>query len=384
MMLYKRESERPTPIGYDKGKAARLMKQYKLGALIISSPENVFYASGLPVRHHAINPILYALQNQYPSVVIVYPDGAESLIVWDLYNRNLTWIEETKGCLTPKDALRSIKRFLKNQKITDATIGVESSAPFYITQFIKETFPQANLVNADEVLLDMQLTKSAEEIRRITESTRIAEHAIIKMMDATKPGISDIELIQIAKKAIIDEGAEGWDHFTMSIGDSDPEAPGIGIKTQSNQLVRYDIGAFYQGYVSDVNRYCYLGDVIPSVVKDPVAAIIQVQKALEKAIKPGVDPKDMLALAEKTWRDAGRQDSFIIIAHSIGLRTEEYHFFDPMYGGQPRKFEQGNVLDLEAWTLVKDYGTVGNEDTYLVTENGCRRISTLDMKIFRK
>ncbi|NVM55918.1 MAG: aminopeptidase P family protein [Candidatus Helarchaeota archaeon] len=383
MVLFRRDSERPKPIGYDQDKAANLMKQYKLDVLIVSSPENVFYASGLPVRHHAMNPILYALRNQYPSIGLIYSDGEESLIVWDIYDRQLTWIRDTKGCLTPKSALRSIKKFVKKRKITEGNIGVESSLPFYITSFLKETFPQATLVPADNLLLDMQLTKSEEEIRRITESTRIAEQAILKMIEATNPGISDIELIQLAKKTIIDEGAEGWDHFTMSIGESDPEAPGTGIKVQSNDLVRYDIGAFYKGYVSDVNRYCYLGEPPPEV-KEPIEAIIQVQNACQKAIKPSADPKEIMALAEKTWRETGRQDVFIIIAHSLGLRTEEFHFFDPMHGSLERKFQKGNVLDLEAWTLIKNYGTVGNEDTYVVTETGCKRISTLDMKLFQK
>ncbi len=384
MVLYRRESDRPNPIGYNKEKITKLMKQYEIEALIISSPENVFYTSGLPVRHHAINPILFALRNQYPSIVIIYPDGDESLVVWDIYDRTLTWIPETKGCLTPKDALKALKRILKKRKISAGNVGIDSSFPYYLIEFMKDSFPEITLKPADDLLLDLQLVKSAEEIRRITESTRIAEVAISKMIDATTEGITDTELIQIGKKAMIEEGAEGWDHFTFSIGESDPEAPGTGIKVKSKDLVRYDLGAFYQGYVSDVNRYCYLGDPIPPAVEAPVNAIIEVQNACQKAIKPGVDPKDILALAEQTWHDAGREDSFIIIAHSLGLYTEEYHFFDPMHGGQARKFETGNVLDLEAWTLIQRYGTVGNEDTYVVTESGCKRISSLEMKIFQK
>ena len=384
MMLYRRDSERPKPIGYNREKAAKLMSQYELDALIVSSPENVFYASGLPVRHHAVNPILYALRNQYPSVAIIYADGDASLIVWDIYDRNLTWITDTKGCLTLKDALRNIKRFIKKRKITEGSIGIERTLPYYITDFLHQTFPQVTIKPADDLLLDMQLVKSEEEIWRITESTRIAEVAISKMIEATKPDITDLELIQTGKKAMLDEGAEGWDHFTFSIGQSDPEAPGTGIKVQPNDLVRYDIGAFYQGYVSDVNRYYYVGGDPPAKLVDTINTIIKVQNALEKAIKPGADPKEMLSFAEKTWRDLGRTDSFIIIAHSLGLRCEEYHFWDPMHGGLTRKFEAGNVLDLEAWTLLQGYGTVGNEDSYVVTKTGCKRISSLEMKLFKK
>lgn len=384
MQLFKRdETGRPNPIGYDKDRAAKLMKEHDLDVLILNSPENVFYASGLPVRHQEINPILFALDNQYPTIVLIYPDGEQSLVLWDIYDRKLTWIRDVKGSLNPKSALRSLKSFLRKIRIDSGKIGVESAMPFYQYQFLSKIYPQASFTIADDLILSLRLVKSDEEIRRITESTRISEIAISKMVEATKVGISDLELIRLAKRAVIDEGAEGWDHFTMSIGESDPEAPGTGITVQKNQITRYDVGAIYKGYISDVNRHAYVGS-IPSDLESAIDAIVQVQNACQKAIKPKVAPKDIMTLAEKTWRDVGRKDTFIIMAHSLGLRCEEFHFFDPMTGPSKRLFQKGNVFDLEAWTLMKGYGTIGNEDTYVVTDSGCKRISTLQMKVFQK
>jgi len=383
MLLRRDETERPEPIGYNKEKAARLMKQYNLDVLILTSPENIFYASGLPVLHQEINPILFALRNQYPTIVLIQQDGEEKLVLWDIFDRKLTWIEDVKGCLNPTSALRTLGNFLKKLNIGNSQIGVESTSPLYIQRFLAEKFPLATISIADELLLDMRLVKSDEEIRRITESTRIAERAISNMIDATQIGVSDLELIKIGKRTVIEEGANGWDHFTMSIGESDPEAPGIGLQVQANQLSRFDVGAFYQGYGSDVSRHVYTGEA-PSNLKGTIAAIVQVQNACQAAIKPDVDPQEIITLSEQTWREDGRQDTFILMAHSLGLNTEEYHFFDPMKGALKRKFQEGNVFDLEAWTLLKGYGTVGNEDTYVVTSNGCKRISTLDMNIFEK
>ena len=382
MQLFNYKTERPEPIGYDKTKASKLMRKNELDILILNSPENVFYASGLPVRHQEKNPILFALRNQYPAIAFIHQDGDESLVLWDVFDKRLTWIENVKGSLSPKSALRSMKSILRKSRVSDGNIGVESTMPLYQYQFIKENFPQANIEIADEMILGMQLIKSNEEIKRITESTRIAEVAIKKMIDATNVGISDVELIQIAKRTVIEEGAEGWDHFTMSIGESDPEAPGIGLKVEQDQITRYDVGAIYRGYISDVNRHAYVG-VIPKNLNDAIEAIVQVQNACQKAIKPGTNPKDIQEVAFKAWRDAGREDQFIIMAHSLGLRTEEYHFFDPM-GKIGRNFEVGNVFDLEAWTLLKGLGTVGNEDTYILTKNGCKRLSSLEMKVFQK
>ena len=384
MELYKRDTERPDPIGYDKNRASKLMDKYDLDVLILNMPENVFYASGLPVLHQAKNPILFALRNQYPFIAIIFRDGSESAVVWEVFDKRLTWIEDVKGCLDPNEAVKALRRLLKKKGFKSGNIGVDSFMPFYQYEYLNKKFSEANFSIADDLIMDMRLIKTDEEIKRITESTIIAEKAILKMIEATEVGITDNELLKIGKIAMIEEGAEGWDHLTMSIGDSDPEAPGTGIKVQNNQVTRYDLGAMYKGYVSDVNRHAFVGK-IPEELDNVVNILIDVQNACQKAIKPGADPQEILKVAENTWKEAGRTDSFIILAHSLGLRTEEFHFFDPMKGGASGiNFENGNVFDLEAWTMLQGMGTVGNEDTYVVRNNKCERISTLEMKIYQK
>ncbi|MEX2724639.1 MAG: hypothetical protein Q6367_012175, partial [Candidatus Freyarchaeota archaeon] len=65
-----------------------------------------------------------------------------------------------------------------------------------------------------------------------------------------------------------------------------------------------------------------------------------------------------------------------------GLQTEEFHWLDVLKGASDRKFVKNAVLDIEAWNLHSKVGLIGNEDTYLVTDSGCKRISKLDMKVF--
>ena len=47
----------------------------------------------------------------------------------------------------------------------------------------------------------------------------------------------------------------------LSIGDSDPELPGTGRAVKKGDIVRFDFGAIYKGYVADVNRHAVLGEV---------------------------------------------------------------------------------------------------------------------------
>ena len=73
----------------------------------------------------------------------------------------------------------------------------------------------------------------------------------------------------------------------MSLGASDPEAPGTGVKMKKNEMTRFDIGAIYKGYTSDVSRHTALGK-IPSDVEKLISEIVDVQHQCIEAIKPGV------------------------------------------------------------------------------------------------
>ncbi|MEM3594537.1 MAG: Xaa-Pro peptidase family protein [Candidatus Jordarchaeaceae archaeon] len=372
---------RPKPIGFDKERASRLLEERGVDVLIASSPENVFYTCGLAVRAVENNPILYALSNQYPTIVAVYRDGSESMVTWALYNATLSWVEEVQGILNPEQAMDAIASFIKKRGYEKGVIGIESLMPYYQYDKLRKIFPDAKFRVSDDLFLDMRLSKSEEEISRIRESTRIAEKTIQVLIENIAEGISDFDFLKIAKTTVIEEGAAGVDHVTLAIGNSDPEAPGTGVKMKRGDITRFDIGAIYKGYNSDVSRHAMLGEV-PSDIQEPFDAIVEVQKACVKAIKPGADPKEVNKLALETWQAQGRKDPVFITIHSVGLQTEEFHWLDVLKGASDRKFVKNAVLDIEAWNLHSKVGLIGNEDTYLVTDSGCKRISRLDMKIF--
>ena len=372
---------RPKPIGFNREKASRVLEDKGVDVLIASSPENVFYTCGLPVRAVENNPILYALSNQYPTIVAVYRDGSESMVTWALYNASLSWVEETQGIITPEQAVEATASFIKKHGYERGVIGFESLMPYYQYDKLRKELPDAEFRVSDDLFLDMRLSKSEEEIRRIRESTRIAERAIEVLVENVAEGVSDIDFLRIAKSTVVEEGAAGVDHVTLAIGNSDPEAPGTGVKMKRGDLTRFDIGAVYMGYNSDVSRHAFLGEV-PSDIQETFDAVVEVQKACMKAVKPGVEPRVVSEVAQEAWKAQGREDHVFITVHSVGLQTEEFHWLDPMRGVSEKRFVENDVLDIEAWSLHPSGMLVGNEDTYLLTGSGCERISRLDMKIF--
>ncbi len=372
------------PIGYSKKRASEILNKHDIDLLIASTPVNVFYTTGIPTLHVAPNPILYGLYNQYPYFSMVRRDGELSLFIWMVYAsvKQFSWVTDYEGIISPKMALKSLEEKINKFELADKTIGLETFMPRYQSEYLKAKFPSANFVDADQAFLEMRLVKSEEEVVRIKKSTRISEKAIMSMINAYEEGISDIELLKIARRTIIDEGAEGWDHLTMNIGASDPEAPGIGVVAKPGDVARFDIGTVWKGYVSDVSREAVIGEPSEKVIQ-VMDNIIKVQEYCIDNIKPGVDPNDIYDGAKNLFKSLSKRGRMIITAHGIGLECEENHFFGFTQDFETL-FEENMVLDIEAWQSVTNQGLVGVEDCYRVTSSGLERLSSLDKGIFIK
>jgi Xaa-Pro aminopeptidase len=372
------------PIGFNKKRFSEKMKAKGFDFIIASSPENIFYTSGLPTRHSENNPILFSLSNLTPTIVVVRQDGEESVITWMIFDPELTWIKDFRGVMAKDDAEEALVNILQETGIQKPTIAVESIMPIYQYEALKKAFPNAKFETADDIFLECRLVKNPEEIDRIKKSTHIAEKTILAMFHELKEGISDIDMLKIAKNTIVNEGASGWDHITMSLGASDPEAPGTGVKMKKNEMTRFDIGAIYKGYTSDVSRHAVLGK-IPSDVEKFIREIVDVQRQCIDAIKPGVPTMNILNIAQEAFEKKGEEVPIFPTCHSLGLRCEEIHLFDPLHSAD-KMFEPGMVFDLEFWVPYEPYNNrlIGMEDTYLVTKNKCERISTLDQTLLVK
>ncbi len=377
------EVKRMKPIGFNQKRAGEIMERDDLDLLIATSPVNVYYLSGLPTLHAASNPILFALANQYPNVAMVRREGDVSLFNWDLFRSvdQFCWAADHKGVIGQKDVKRALWSKIKKWGLLGKRIGVESVAPKYILDLLAKKNPDSEIVVADRAIMDMRIIKSDLEVEYITEATRIAERAIMACVEAAREGMSDNDFLAIARKTMIAEGAEGWDHLTLSIGDSDPEAPGTGVVAKKGDILRFDFGATYRGYVSDVNRHVVLGPV-PAEAAGLIERLIQFQEFYEQGVRPGVNIRQLNDEALAYYKTIKPDGMTFAIGHCLGLECEEMHLFGTM-GLEDRPFEKNMVFEIEAWEPFG--GTlIGVEDCYVVTDTGCRKITTLDKRMIGK
>lgn len=378
-----KEVKEVEPIGYDKKKAAEIMGKYNLDLLVATSPIHVYYTTGLPVLHSAPNPILAALGNQYPFMGLIRRRGENTVVHWNVFKsaKEMCWAADSVGIESPKEVQRALKSKLKHWGLTGKRIGVESTIPKYILDVLMEEKYGFEIVEADQAFRDMRLVKSEKEMEYILKATAITEEALKKCIDSCAVGVTDNDLLAIGKKAMLDAGASDWDHLTMTIGDSDPEAPGTGRAIKEGEIIRLDFGANYKGYVADINCHVIVGKT-PDGAKKHIDALIDFQGYIEQRVKPGVNMKQLGEEAKEYYQKKYPNSMAFSIGHSMGLECEDAHILGA-FGSIDGPFEKNMVFEIEAW---EEFGgaLIGVEDTYVVTEDGCRKATTLPKYIIEK
>ncbi len=374
------EVKKVNPVGYDRKRAAAIMETHDLDLLIASSPANIYYLSGLPVLHSAPNPILEALTNQYPNLALIRREGEGTVIHWDVFRsvQKLCWVGDAVGAHSVRDVQAALAARIKKWGLVGKRVGVESSAPKFLLDALTQEKISMQIVEADASFHELRLVKTDEEVARIAKATEITENTIRKCIESLKVGTTDVDILALAKKIMLEMGADDWNHLTLSIGSSDPEAPGVGTVVGPGDIVRLDFGAVYKDYAADVNAEVVIGEV-PKEAQVLVDGLLDFQSYFEKRIKPGVSMRVLGDEALEWYKTTYPNGIAHCIGHSIGLECEDLHLFGAL-GSEERIFEKNMVFEIEAWESYTGY-LIGVEDCYVVTEEGCRKMTTLDKHI---
>ena len=241
--------------GVAKASIVEQIRARELQGMLLCSPEHVYYTSGLPAVQGSGNPILFALNNQLPSFVYIGADGRLTLLCWIGATLGFTFdADETRNFFNRESAIDELQDFLQATLQSGVRVAIEQTCPFYVYSVLKNIVDPSHIVaEADDLLLSLRLVKTEREIALIRKATRIVEASIADLRGQIKPGISRLELINAAKRRMLEHGASGIGHTTIAFGTSNPEIA-FDETLEANKVVTLDLGAVVDGYASDNRR----------------------------------------------------------------------------------------------------------------------------------
>jgi Xaa-Pro aminopeptidase len=127
---------------------------------------------------------------------------------------------------------------------------------------LRESYPDAEIVNADDLTAKLRAQKSPAELACLREGFRLGELALETMLKVVKPGMTELELAGVAIAELYANGAEGEAHTVYSFGGkktSNGISRGTHRRLEKGDIVQINVGGRVDGYSPSVGRPICLG-----------------------------------------------------------------------------------------------------------------------------
>ena len=276
-------------------------------------------------------------------------------------------------------------------------------------------FQGARLMDASLVIRDTRKIKSLFEIHLMRMAGEIGRKVYQKGREILKEGMTEIEfggLLEAAAKIYGHEGllrvrslnyeAYTWHVLSGSSGgivsQSDSPMGGLGLSPafpvgaslkvmRAHEPILVDFGTCYHGYQADETRMFSIGEMTEKFL-DAYKVCQEIHDAVLEETRPGADCEAIfqhtLQLAEKLgYKDRylgppGLQTRFI--GHGVGLELNEFPF---LAQGHSYPLEEGMSFAVEPKIVFPGEGSVGFENTVVVTQDGYDILTPLEQDIFK-
>lgn len=310
-------------------KAVALMKEQNLDAMIVNGTESDYanprYFCGFwPVFERAG----VAIAANGNAAVMV---GPESVI----FAGDVSRINKIYPCLYYREganpAYPEIKTNTYNDVLNDLGvkgdkirigIGGYMETTVIMMDGLKACYPNAEIVNADNIMVSLRSIKSANELACIREGFRITEIATKEVLKALHPGVTELQMVGVAQRAIYENGAEyeGLPMYVFSEKSTSHAISRSSYKTiNKGDLVQLNLSAKIDGYSPSVGIPVCVGKFTPEK-RELVEFCLEAHHWTEKQLKAGVLASDIAKGFYKFYVDNGHEKNFVYgPCHGTGM-----------------------------------------------------------------
>ncbi|GIP37624.1 putative peptidase YqhT [Paenibacillus sp. J31TS4] len=239
----------------------------------------------------------------------------------------------------------------------------------------KSDLGSIELVPTEQVVERLRMYKDAEELRIMREAAKLADDTFAYILTKLKPGVSERAIALEMEMYMRSHGATS-SSFDTIVASGERSALPHGVASDrllgSNEYVKLDFGAYYQGYCSDLTRTVCLGEPTDKH-KDIYKIVLEAQMNVLENLKPGMTGREGDALARDIIRKYGYGDHFGHgTGHSLGMQVHEAPRLSPSCD---TVLEPGMTMTVEPGIYLPGFGGVRIEDDVVLTESGNERLT---------
>ena len=338
-----------------RARAAALLEEPKLDVLLVSNLHNVRYLTGFTGSNAMA--LLYRTGD-----CILYTDPRYTV---QSHAQVSCRIRIAKGPLI-KQAAHQIAR----GRFRHAGFELNNLTVAQFEVLKQELPPRTHPEPSDGLIEKLRMVKDAAEIERVRASVLSNSQAYEAAMKRFRIGMKEADLAAEIDYQNRRLGAEAPSFDTIvaageraALPHASPGAAKIGPG-----MLLVDMGAFRNGYASDMTRMAHAGPAAPKY-KHAYRAVLEAQLAAIDTVKPGIKAGFIDRTSREVLKKHGFEREFVhSTGHGLGLEIHE----PPRLGRKEKtKLAAGMTITIEPGVYVEGWGGIRIEDTVLVTAKGC-------------
>ncbi|GAA2207141.1 Xaa-Pro peptidase family protein [Nonomuraea monospora] len=323
-----------------RARLAELLPAHEVHALLVTSPVNVRYLTGLTSSNAA---------------VLVRMDGTAMLATDNRY------IEAARTLDVPSVEVSDVAG-----RLAAPGVGIEA-ASMSVAAYRRLGDGLVPLGPTVELLRSV---KDEGELELIRTACAITDEAFADVCPRIAPGMTERELAGLLERRMAELGADKPAFDTIvAAGEHGaiPHHAPTSRELRAGDLVTMDFGARYQGYHADMTRTVSVGPPA-GWQRELYELVAAAQRAGRQALAPGARAGEVDEAARSVIEDAGHGGHFRHgLGHGVGLEIHEEPFLGPSRTG---RLEDRVPITVEPGVYLPGRGGVRIEDTLVARAGG--------------
>ena len=230
-------------------------------------------------------------------------------------------------------------------------------------------------------LVGLRAVKTPEEMQLIRRAVAISDEAFLQLLPHIRAGRKESELAAELEYNMRKLGSTKPSFETICASGKRSALPhGVASDkvVEEGDFITFDFGATYGGYCSDITRTVVVGKAAPWQ-KEIYDIVLQANLLGAKTLKAGLTGIQVDGAVRDFIGSKGYGPNFGHgLGHGVGLDIHEKPVLNRA-NGQP--LPAGAVVTIEPGIYLPDKGGVRIEDTVLVTETGCERLTSVPKEL---
>lgn len=222
---------------------------------------------------------------------------------------------------------------------------------------------------------ELRQVKDGGELEALKRAAAVADQAFAKALEVFEEGISESDFCIELEYQMRKFGARkpSFDSIVASgPNGAKPHAGATERRIRVGELVTVDCGVQLDGFMSDMTRTIWLGQ-LPKLETTVYSTVRKAQQAALDALKPGLLTREVDAVARDLITAAGYGEAFSHgLGHGIGLAVHE---LPSVRSTTETELVPGMVVTIEPGIYLAGQTGCRVEDTAIVTAAGCEPIT---------